>query len=252
MSRTQSILARDHLSILAGFALSNVLLAFDYDGTLAPITARPAEARMRPATRDLLVQAARRYPLVVISGRALDDVLRHLDEIPVWYVFGNHGMEPAGGSAARSSPVDQWVRHLKETLPDDPGLVIEDKKHSLTIHYRNARNRQAAIDAVQRAVGELPGAVVLGGKEAFNVLPQDGAHKGIALERATRQFACDHAIYVGDDETDESAFAAMPPDRLLSIRVGRVDTTHARYRLESQRHVDALMQALLDLRLASG
>jgi trehalose 6-phosphate phosphatase len=65
---TEPILAPTHLRTLAGFALSNVLVAFDYDGTPAPIAARPEEAQMRPDTRALLTSVARAYPTVVISG----------------------------------------------------------------------------------------------------------------------------------------------------------------------------------------
>jgi len=68
------ILARRHAPALAHFASSNVLVAFDYDGTLAPITAHPERARIRERTRRLLVAAAIRYPCIVISGRGWSDV----------------------------------------------------------------------------------------------------------------------------------------------------------------------------------
>src|SRR5690606_19595485 len=74
LSATLDLLARRHAATLARFAHTSLLIAFDYDGTLAPITATPTAARMRAATRQLLKQLARRYPCVVISGRALDDV----------------------------------------------------------------------------------------------------------------------------------------------------------------------------------
>src|SRR5688572_28246449 len=88
------ILAKRHIQKLAEFASSNVLVAFDYDGTLAPIVADPALARMRPGTRRLLASVARRYPCVVISGRARHDVLSRVGGVPVWHVSGNHGLEP--------------------------------------------------------------------------------------------------------------------------------------------------------------
>src|SRR5581483_12084952 len=76
------ILAERHQPTLAGFASSNVLLGFDYDGTLAPIVADPAAARMRPSTRRLLASVARRYPSVVISGRARRDLVRRVGAVP--------------------------------------------------------------------------------------------------------------------------------------------------------------------------
>jgi trehalose-6-phosphatase len=72
------ILAKRHLPTLAHFASSNVLLAFDYHGTLASITSQPARAHLRDRTRRLLIAVARRYPCIAISGRGRDDVEKRL------------------------------------------------------------------------------------------------------------------------------------------------------------------------------
>ena len=77
LNPTAAISTPRHLAMLAGFALSNVLLAFDYDGTLAPIADTPAKTRAcAPAHDALLTSVARAYPCVVISGRALADITR--------------------------------------------------------------------------------------------------------------------------------------------------------------------------------
>lgn len=248
MSGTSAILSPRNLPVLSGFALSNVLLAFDYDGTLAPITERPESAHMRRHTQRLLAKVSRRYPCVVISGRALDDIAQRVKRIPLWYVFGNHGLEPASADATRRGPTAEWLRRLREQLPDHPGVVIEDKKHTVTIHYRGARDRRRAVAAIDEAVQTLPDARVVGGAEAVNLLPRGGAHKGVALQRALKLFACSTAIYVGDDDTDEDAFAAVAADHLLGIRVEAASASHARYHLGSQKEIDTLLQALADLR----
>src|SRR5437763_15777992 len=62
-----------HWDVVAKFSKSRVLLAFDFDGTLAPIVINPAEARMRPETKELLTRVSELYPCVVISGRAGPD-----------------------------------------------------------------------------------------------------------------------------------------------------------------------------------
>jgi trehalose 6-phosphate phosphatase len=248
VSETADILAPRQRPVLAGFALSNVLLAFDYDGTLAPIAPTPADARVRPATARLLARVSRRYPCVVISGRALADITQHMQEIPLWYVFGNHGFEPASPDAPTGRTAD-WLRTLREQLPAQPGIIIEDKSHTLTIHYRAAPDREQAADIIERAVQSLDGARIIGGAEAVNVLPRDGANKGVALQRAMTLFACTTAIYVGDDATDEDAFAAVPGDRLLGVRVGAVDTpTRSRAHLASQTDIDVFLRILVDLR----
>ena len=65
------ILAAPQRELLAQLAWSNVLLGFDYDGTLAPIVADPARAELRADTRRLLTRLAELYPCVVVSGRAV-------------------------------------------------------------------------------------------------------------------------------------------------------------------------------------
>jgi trehalose 6-phosphate phosphatase len=243
-----TILDSQQRALLAGFAHSNVLLAFDYDGTLVPIAPTPAAPRMRTTTRQLLIQAARLYPCVIISGRALDDLSTRLEGIPVWYLFGNHGLEPLPPGGVPSTPVPHWVEQLQQLLPDDPGIVIEDKRYSVTIHYRNAMDKHGAVEAIDRIVAHLPDARALGGAEAVSLLPRGGPNKGVALQQACRWFVCDSAIYVGDDGTDEDAFSSTYPEKLLAIRVGADDTSRARFHLESQAEIDSLLQILVDVR----
>jgi trehalose 6-phosphate phosphatase len=243
-----NILVPRNLHTLSGFAASNVLLAFDYDGTLAPIAAAPAAARMRAATRRWLTRVAQLYPCVVISGRPLDDLTRRLGRIPVWYLFGNHGFEPHAGNDDHASRVNKWVHQLSAQLPPEQGLVIEDKKYSVTVHFRGVRNRKRVMESIADAVRQLSDVRTIGGARAINLLPAGGADKGVAVQKARRMFACDTVIYVGDDDTDEDAFASAPPERLLGIRVGGRGATQARYRLRSQRDIDALLRELMRLR----
>ncbi len=244
----QTILADQQRALLAGFAHANVLLAFDYDGTLVPIAPTPAEPRMRETTRRLLIEAARLYPCVIISGRALDDLSERLAGVPVWYLFGNHGLEPPPPGTVSPTPASEWARELERRLPDDPGIVIEDKRYSLTIHYRNARDKRRAVEAIDRVVARLPDARALGGAEAVSLLPRGGGNKGVALQQACRWFACDSAIYVGDDATDEDAFSSTYPEKLLTIRVGAAADSHARFHLASQDEIDSLLEILVDVR----
>jgi trehalose 6-phosphate phosphatase len=244
----QTILDSQQRALLGGFAAANVLLAFDYDGTLVPIEQTPSAPTMRATTRQLLIRAAQLYPCVIISGRALDDLSRRLDGVPVWYLFGNHGLEPPPPGIVSPTPAGAWARQLAQLLPDDPGILIEDKRYSLTIHYRNARDKRRAIETIDRVVAELTDARALGGAEAVSLLPRGGGHKGIALQQACRWFACDSAIYVGDDDTDEDAFSSTYPEKLLTIRVGLARNSHARYHLGSQEDIDSLLQFLVDVR----
>jgi trehalose 6-phosphate phosphatase len=244
-----NILAKRNLPVLASFASSNVLLAFDYDGTLAPIVAQRDRARMRRETRSLLADVARRYPCVVISGRRLDDVTRRLNRIPVWHVFGNFGHEPAPPAQRPPERVRDWVSRLTEDLPSHHrGLVIEEKQYSVTIHYRSVRDKRRAVEAIKQAVAELKDARAVNSPQAITLMPHGGPDKGVALQQARRQFACDTALYIGDDETDEDAFASDRPARLLSIRIGSARESKARFTLKRQAEVDTLLRILKELR----
>lgn len=249
MSRTEPILAPEHIRMLAGFALSNVLLAFDYDGTLAPIAARPEDAHMRSATRRLLTSVAGAYPTVVISGRALVDVTALLGRVPLWYIYGNHGLEPSSAKSDVPANTREWVAQLAPCLPAELGVRIEDKGHTLTLHFRGVRDRARALAAIEDAVQALPDVLILRGTEAINVSPRGGGNKGLALQQALQTFACHQAIYVGDEETDEAAFVAGGP-RTLAIRVEPSDASHARYHLGSQIEIDIFLRTLLDMRLS--
>lgn len=242
------ILARRHIHRLAEFAASNVLVAFDFDGTLAPITERPAAARMRQATRRLLVAVARLYPVIVISGRARSDLVRRVGTVPVWHLAGNHGVEPWGEHRDYPSIVRGWAQRLREELAGRRGVVVEDKVYSLTVHYRRATGKSRVVDRVRRVARQLEGARMVGGKDAISLLPRGAPHKGAALERARRLLACDTAIYIGDDDTDEDAFRSADAHRLLTIRVGAVRTSQAQYCLPAQESIDEFLAALIRLR----
>lgn len=248
MIRAANMLAKRNLPVLASFASSNVLLAFDYDGTLAPIVAQRDRARMRRETSRLLADVARRYPCVVISGRRLDDITRRLNRIPVWHVFGDFGYEPAPPAQRPPERVRDWVKRLTEDLPSHRGLVIEPKQYSVTVHYRSVRDKRRAVEAITQAVAELKDARAINSPQAITLMPYGGPDKGVALQQARRQFSCDTAIYVGDDETDEDAFASDRPARLLSIRIGSARESKARFTLKRQTEIDALLKVLKELR----
>jgi trehalose 6-phosphate phosphatase len=163
------VLAKRHLPILLHFASSNVVLAFDYDGTLAPMTNEPNRARLRRRTRYLLTAVAQRYPCVVISGRRHDDVTRCLQGIPVWSVFGNHGLEPWGRNIAYPKRVREWLDHLERCLLSHSGLFVEDKTYSVTIHYRRVRQKRLVVQAINEVIDGLPESRVIGGKQAINL-----------------------------------------------------------------------------------
>jgi trehalose 6-phosphate phosphatase len=244
----KNILLGSNRQVIEKFARSNVLLAFDFDGTLAPIVAEPARARMRPATSRLLNDLATLYPCIVISGRARADVLGRLDGIPVHGVIGNHGVEPWQASEGLAEEVERWRPLLRKRLSGLPGVRIEDKTLSVAVHYRHSREKKKAQAAISEAVRALGDVRVIGGKQVVNVLPKTASDKGAALLEERERLACEKAIYAGDDDTDEDVFALGQPESLLTIRVGAMTGSMASYYVRSQAVVDELLRFLLEIR----
>jgi trehalose 6-phosphate phosphatase len=234
--------------VLGQFAWSKVLVAFDYDGTLAPIVREPGEAAMRATTRRLLRTVASRYPCIVVSGRARSDLGRRVRGIPLRGIVGNHGIEPWHATPRLLQEVQRWEPLLDRRLSGFSGVRVENKLLSIAVHYRRSRQKKRARAAILRAAAALGSLRVIGGKQVVNLLPEGAPHKGMALERERDRLRCDTAIYVGDDETDEDVFGLDQPGRLLTVRVGPRRTSQASYYVRSQAAMDDLLAALAALR----
>lgn len=235
----------DGLPALEALVRRKPLLAFDYDGTLAPIVANPQRARMRDSTRALFAELTRRFPCAVIAGRAREDLLAFLEGCEPALVLGDHGAS-LGAAEPSLDLVQDWRAELDERLETLPGVFIEDKPFSLAIHYRDCPDPSVARRRARVASSGLEAVRVVGGVRAVNLLPAGRPHKGTAVLRACEQFRCDAALFVGDDDTDEDAFAAST-ERVLGVRIGASPRSAARYHLRDPLDVDVLLQRILGL-----
>lgn len=242
------ILASRYRPLLRRFAASRGLVAFDFDGTLAPLVPKPEQAAIRPTTVKLLSRLALRYPCIVVSGRARSDVAARLRSVPLREIVGNHGIEPWNTSPAIEAAVQRWKLALEQPLKRYTGVVLEDKAYSLAVHYRHARRKGTARRAIVRLARGLPEARLVGGIDVVNLLPRGGPNKGWAVQRAMSHFNCDAVLYVGDDDTDEDVFSLA--DSVLSIRVGRDRESRADYYIRHQKEIERLMRVLIELRQA--
>lgn len=247
------LLTRENGELLAQLAWSRVLLAFDFDGTLAPIVADRRRAEMRARTVALLARTSALYPCAVISGRSKADVTGRLGRASVKYVVGNHGLEPGAGLGDFEREIAQARPLLAAALGDCPGLEIEDKRYSLAIHYRRSRQKRDGRAVIQRAVSSLPVPMrLVRGKMVVNLVPERAPNKGHALLRLRTLEGADTALYVGDDVTDEDVFALEQPGRLVTVRVGESRTSAATYFLRNQSEIDPLLATLVALRAKGG
>jgi len=253
-------LERALASLAAGEPL---VVALDVDGTLAPIAPRPDDAVVPPATRDAIARLVRLrgVHVALVSGRAADAARRLVGVDGAWSI-GNHGAEciaPGGEAyvdptvAAFASAIDRAHDALADALGGVPGVIVEHKRWSLTVHYRLAsRDDVPRVERSVQAIAARDGLRVAGGKQVLELRAPIDVHKGSAvlalLDRLGAGQPRASVLYVGDDVTDEDAFRVGPP-RVFALRVGPGQTL-APWRLPSQDAVDALLAALAALRPA--
>jgi trehalose 6-phosphate phosphatase len=242
----QYLLSRASRAILARLAQERTLCAFDFDGTLSPIVEHPGQANMRDETQILLDRLARLYPCVILSGRSRADLLGRLGGVKVARVIGNHGAETEATTRKPQRRLEQWKTSLKLHLGAIPGLWVEDKGLSLAVHYRQSPNKTEVRRRILAATRNLEVVRVLGGKQVVNLVVDRAPDKGEALATERDRLGCKWVLYVGDDETDEDAFAMT--GNVVPVRVGRKQRSHARYYLRTQTQIDKLLELLVVFR----
>lgn len=233
-------------------AKPGVLCVFDFDGTLAPIVPRPEQARMTLAVKRRLLELSEFAQVAIITGRSLADITKRIEFEPN-YVVGNHGLEGIPGWEKKYASYEalclDWEKTLLAAFGDkgrfDSGIMIENKKYSLSVHYRFARDQEKTVRQLMELFHTLsPLARVISGKCVFNLLPSDAAGKGAALEQLIKSSGAPSAIYVGDDETDEDAFA-LQNSNLMTVRIGWKGSSAAKYFLSQRGEIVLLLDDLL-------
>jgi len=230
-------------------------LFLDLDGTLVEIAEDPAAVRMNNEACLMLRALNDRVSgaLAVLTGRALDaaDGITGATIVPIGALHGLHIRGATGDMLAQPAPLAQ-LRELAANIAAEIArgslnARLEDKGASIALHYRHAPDEEARICAFARAAAEKIGLRTLKGKLVIEILPL-GAAKGDALRifMQTPPFAGRAPIAVGDDITDESAFAAANALGGASILVGPPRITAARYRLESVNAVHAWLSRGLE------
>ena len=250
------LFSADGLAALSRLSSLATLYAFDFDGTLAPIVEHPDDAAAAPRTVALLERLGALVPTALVTGRSADDLRRRIPFTPL-HLIGNHGSEGlpdawhaalADAVSAHGEIVQRWLAQWPELIrSDDPGIVVEPKRYSISLHYRQAADQDAAARSIGAAIARLdPPPCVIGGKCVFNLLPEGAPDKGSALRALVRFEDCEAAFFVGDDLTDEAAFENAP-DSWVTVRVGPVAHSAARYSLSAQADIDRCLEQLVAL-----
>ncbi|MEU5374074.1 MULTISPECIES: trehalose-phosphatase [unclassified Streptomyces] len=207
------------------------VLAFDFDGTLAPIVPDPDQARAHPDAVPALAAIAPRVAAVaVVTGRPADVAVRYggFAEVPGLehlVVLGHYGAERWD---ARTGTVEAPAPHpgvaaaraelpaLLEAIGPREGTWIEEKGRAVAVHTRRAGDPQAAFEALRDPLAGLAarhGLIVEPGRFVLELRPP-GMDKGVALLEYVREIGAGAVMYAGDDLGDLSAFAAV--DKLRS------------------------------------
>ena len=178
-------------------------ILLDVDGTLAPIVARPEEARVPDETRDVLRGLVARYGLVAaVTGRPSALAREFL---------GVDGIEIAGVHGLELEPEAEAWRDRLQTFARSVDWPVEDKGLSVSFHYRTHEDPERARAELERVAERArnEGLNARFGRMVLEVLPPVEASKGTAVRRLLDRAGLSRALYAGDDTTDLDAFAAL-------------------------------------------
>ncbi|MEY8043535.1 trehalose-phosphatase [Saccharopolyspora cebuensis] len=231
-----------------------LLVASDYDGTLAPIVADPTQARPLPESVHALRSLASlpSTTAAVISGRALRD-LATLSRLPAEvYLVGSHGSEFDVGFVHQMDAEATRLRTrlqvaVQEIVAGKQGVTLEAKPASVAVHVRRTEPDVAeeVLTALREGPASWDGVQVTDGKAVVELAVVQ-TDKGNALDALRHQVSATAAIFLGDDVTDEKAFARLHgPD--IGIKVGEGDTL-ATYRVTETEDVATVLALLTEER----
>ena len=252
MKRLAPSLMADWARVAAQIQSSGrVVVILDFDGTIVNIAPLPGQVRLSPAARRVLRRLGRhpRVTLVVISGRRRAELQRYIG-LPGIRYFGLYGWECRGHSPLPSSALialRSARTQLSIHLSSIPGLWVEDKHFSLSVHFlgvsppaqRRARRKLRSLllpfQETLRVIENLRDA---------EIVPSCILGKGAAVQRFLANPACSRVLpfYFGDDLSDEPAFEAV--GKGISIRVGAARPTRARYSVRDPAAVAAVLAKL--------
>lgn len=227
----------------------NVLLIFDYDGTLTNLVKDHNGAILTDAEAELLnkLTKAPNTKVSIVTGRAITNLKMLLadrlnDEI---LLYGTHGAEK--GEAASDPSIKATLDKIKEIFINEAHIYFEEKPISLTIHYKEHPNREELkkrlLEVAEKYKDEYR---VQQGHDVFEYLPKN-INKGIAIRDLHNTHPGYLLVFLGDDLTDNFGFVEINELNGLSIQVGeRIKEREAGYLIDRVEDTYALINSYLN------
>ena len=226
-------------SALASFCRhSEILIALDFDGTLAPLVDDPEASRMIPPARHALekLTALSGVTVAIVTGRAIDSVKRVADPLKEWFLVGSHGIEVLSPGDVTNYETPWLVpvnltEAFDEVVKAHPGTRLEHKPFGLALHTRGVEQpvAQAAESAAHQVCDAWGGDLVVRTGHGIVECSIQEATKGDGIEEIRRRLRPSAVLFSGDDRTDEDGFTVLEAND-VGIRVGGGETI-APYRL---------------------
>ncbi|MCK4874651.1 MAG: trehalose-phosphatase, partial [Sulfurimonas sp.] len=228
------------------FKDKEIVLFLDYDGTVTPIVSHPKDAHLCTEMKNILIKLSNQCTLAVISGRGLNDIKSRVGIKGIYY-SGSHGYEIEGpGIKMEYKPALKFVEtfdaleiELTKLLAGVDGALVERKKFSIALHYRNVSSSEVDLvkKAADNAVIKYPKIRKSYGKKVYELQPDLQWDKGRAIEWLTDALHIkkkeSKIFYIGDDITDEDAFRAIKTYGIGVLVGSQARTTGAQYKLKN-------------------
>ncbi|QCU78789.1 trehalose-phosphatase [Citricoccus sp. SGAir0253] len=232
-----------------------LLVALDFDGVVSELVDRAEDARPVPANAAALAELAGREGVhtALVSGRALDSLVRVASPPEATLLIGSHGAERRLGPDAPPLELDAAQRRalaavgavLEEVAARYPDSWVEHKPAGRVLQVRLAADagaKRRAVAEAEAALAGMEGIHVGHGKDVLEVSVVR-ADKGQGLDLLREATGAKAVLFAGDDVTDEHAFARLDPDRDVGIKVGEGPTA-ARFRIDGPAELAAVLEAV--------
>ena len=237
-----------------------IILLLDYDGTLVPIKKKPSLAVLSASTHKLLktLAAHSNFSVIIVTGRSSPDIKKLIGIKNIIYA-SNHGFQISGnrikwihpGAKRNLSILKKISLLLNKALKSFPATFVEDKRLTLSVHFRNEKNNFIPFlkNIVAKSIQPFQENIIkTTGKKVIEIRPNINWNKGKAVLKILailqHRKNKNSVICLGDDKTDEDAFRALR-NKAITVHIGSKRNTKAHYYLQNTKQVKIFLEMII-------